>query len=174
MGPTFDEAFFESLPFHREGFMLDRLVEVDSEARRVVCEMNTDKPFPLIDGQRVDPVVHPAHLPGGIIIHLTGMLGFTSVYHFQGLRFDEGWAGYGTRIHRADFKRLVRLGPLLRLECREMRERFRFGMYIIRYNLLFTQEGQVAYTGDQTAVFQKDGGPGLVASTDRDAPGATS
>jgi hypothetical protein len=54
---------------------------------------------------------HAPHLPGAMIIHLTGMVGLASAWTFRNIRFNEGWSGYGSRIHRAEFKRIVRIAP---------------------------------------------------------------
>ena len=67
-----------------------------------------------------------------------------------------GWSAFGNRIHRADFKRLARLGPPLELECRELRARVGPKRIVIRFEFRFHQEGALVYVGDQTAMFLKD------------------
>ena len=38
---------------------------------------------------------------------LTGTLGCLHAFLFHGCHWDEGWSGFGNRIHRADFKKLA-------------------------------------------------------------------
>lgn len=156
-GIAFDDQFFKGLPYLREGFFLDRLIEADSEKRQITCELDTRKPFPLVLEQKHHEVLHPPHLPGAVIIHLTGMVGLAAAQIFLGIRYDQGWSGYGSRIHRGDFKRIVRLGPPLRLECRITDVRRRSNIVIVRYALNFSQEKRLAYRGDQTAVYRHFG-----------------
>ncbi|MEW6444067.1 MAG: hypothetical protein AB1640_24240 [bacterium] len=160
----FDEDFLRGFPYVRNGFFLDRLLEADPGEKRVTCEMETTKTFPLVAEQRNHPVLHPPHLPGGVILHLTGMVGFVAARILLGIRFDEGWSGYGSRVHRAEFKRLVRLGPPVRLEGRITSDRRRGNMAIVRYEFRFTQESLLFYFGDQTAVYRHLGS-GLLPDT---------
>lgn len=150
----FDEDFFRGFPYRPEGFFLDRLVEVDREGMRVLCEMDTGKSFPFVAEQKNHDRIHPPHLPGGVIVHLTGMVGLVAVQILLDFRFDQGWSGYGSRIHKAEFKRLVKLGSPVRLEGRITSDRRRGNMAIVRYEFRFTQEGHIFYFGDQTAVYR--------------------
>jgi len=154
----FDENFFRGFPYKPEGFFLDRLLEVDRANRRITCEMETNKSFPLVAEQNNQDVIHPPHLPGAVIIHLTGMVGILAAQILLEIRFGEGWSGYGSRIHRAEFKRLVKLGPPALLEGRITSDRRRGNMAIVRYEFRFTQEGLLFYFGDQTAVYRHFGG----------------
>jgi len=149
-----DETFLKGLPYMPEGFFIDRVLEADPTKRQITCEVDTTKPFPLVREQKHHEVLHPPHLPGAVIIHLTGMVGLAAAQVFLGIRFDQGWSGYGSRIHRGDFKRIVKLGPPLRLECTITDVRKRQKMVIVRYALHFYQEKLLAYKGDQTAVYR--------------------
>jgi hypothetical protein len=84
---------------------------------------------------------------------LTGNLGCLHAWFFHGCRWDEGWAGFGNRIHRADWKRLARIGPALLLESRELRTRVGSRRVVIRFEFQFRQEGELVYAGDQSAMF---------------------
>jgi len=158
---VFDDDFFRGFPYRPEGFFLDRRAEVDRSEQRIVCTMDTSQKFPLVEAQRNHDQIHPPHLPGAVIVHLTGMVGLAAAQIFLGIRFDAGWSGYGSRIHKAEFKRLVRLGPPVRLEGRITSDRRRGGMAILRYEFRFFQEGALFYFGDQTAVYRRFevGGP---------------
>ena len=152
---AFNEDFFKGIPYKPEAFFIDRLLSADSARRQIVCEVDTRKTFPLVEGQRHHELLHPPHLPGAIIIHLTGMVGLAAAWYFLGVRFDRGWSGYGSRIHRAEFKRLVRLGPALSLECGITEVKSRGSRMIVRYSLRFSQEGFLAYAGEQTAFYRQ-------------------
>jgi hypothetical protein len=89
------------------------------------------------------------------LLQATGSLGCMHAWFFYGCRWDEGWAGFGNRIHRADFKELARIGPPLELVSRETRSRVGERRIVLRYDFRFTQEERVVYAGDQTAMFVK-------------------
>ena len=86
----------------------------------------------------------------------TGCLGLLHAWFFYGCRFDEGWSGFGNRIHRADFKRLVERGPVLVLQSRETRSRVGARRIVIRFEFEFFQHDALVYQGDQSAMFVKD------------------
>ncbi len=85
----------------------------------------------------------------------TGGLGCLHAYLFHGCRWDEGWAGFGNRIHRADFKRLASIGPPIVLESKQTRTRVGSRRIVIRYDFRFRQKGETVYLGDQSAMFVK-------------------
>jgi hypothetical protein len=164
-----DPAFVATLPYRPEAYLIDEIVEVDREGRRLRARLCTAKALPLLDLQKTS-AIHPPHLPGGLIVHLTGMLGCTHAHYVHGVRFDEGWIGYGSRIHRADFKRLVRVGPDLDLDCLEVKGRRGPERHVVRYEFRFTQEGALCYYGEQTAMWLRGGAAVALASG---AAGAT-
>ena len=86
---------------------------------------------------------------------VTGALGCLHAWLFHGVRWHEGWAGFGNRIHRADFKRLARLGPPIELVSTETRRRVGPKRVVLRYAFEFRQEGELVYSGDQSAMFLK-------------------
>jgi hypothetical protein len=86
----------------------------------------------------------------------TGSLGCLHAWFFYGCRWDEGWVGFGNRIHRADFKALARIGPPLEMRSRELRSRVGPRRVVLRCAFEFQQEGAVVYTGDQSAMFLRD------------------
>lgn len=149
-GP-FDDAFLADLPYDPSVLFIDELLEVDPAAKRVRCRMRTDKPLPLTDQQRADPLRHPRHVAGGLMVHVTGMLGFVHAYHLLGLRHADGWVGYGTHIHEVVFRKLVSPGAPLDLSCTAVRARLGKTKHFVRYRFEFTQEGEMAYEGEQSA-----------------------
>jgi hypothetical protein len=92
----------------------------------------------------------------------TGSLGCMHAWFFHDCRWDEGWAGFGNRIHRADFRRLVVRGPDLRMTSRELRVRAGPKRVVLRLEFRFWQEDALVYSGDQSAMFIK----GLVHPSD--------
>ena len=76
-----------------------------------------------------------------------------NAYFQRGVRFDEGWIGFGSRIHRADFKRLALIGAPLELESFETKARIQPDRHVVRYEFTFKQDGKVCYWGDQTATW---------------------
>lgn len=166
------ERFLATLPYDPRAFFVDEIVAIDGPARRVHARLDTRRPLPLTDAQRGDPALHPRHVNGAILVHLTGVLGMLHAYFVNGLRFDEGWVGFGSRIHRADFKSLARIGPSLELVSVETKLRAGPERQIARYEFRFSQEGALCYVGDQTATwlrgraFEGEPAPDGTASAD--------
>lgn len=150
-----DPAFVADCPYGPGGLIIDDILEVDEENSRVVARMPTDVELPLTREQRNDPVRHPAHVSGGLMVHITGMVGFVHAYHILGLRHADGWIGYGVRIHDARFASLAPPGEPLILEGRATRVRKIREQYFVRYVFEFRQGENVVYEGDQTAIWQK-------------------
>ncbi|RMG09830.1 MAG: hypothetical protein D6731_18885 [Planctomycetota bacterium] len=151
--PAEMRRFLDSFLYAPEAFLVDRIDRLDGEAREVEARMETTRPLPLAALQRTEEGRHPPHVSAPELLLLTGNLGCLHAWFFHGCRWDEGWAGFGNRIHRADFKRLVRLGPPLDLHSRETRCRVGPRRVVLRYEFTFRQEGEVVYWGDQSAIF---------------------
>jgi len=149
------ERFLASFMYEPGGFFLDEVTRLDRDAREIEGRLSTTRPLPLSDLQRVK-AGHPAHVAAGEILMATGSVGCMHAWFFHGCRWDEGWAGFGNRIHRADFKRLITRGPDLRLTSRETRVRAGARRVVIRYAFRFYQEDELAYVGDQSAMFVKN------------------
>lgn len=150
-----DPDFVADCPYGPGGLLLDDVVEIDEEASRVVATMPTHDDLPLTREQRVDPRKHPRHVSGGLMLHMTGMLGFVHAYYVLGLRHAEGWIGYGARVHSARFHALGTIGPPLVMECRATLTRARATNVLARYAFRFTQETKLVYDGDQTALWTR-------------------
>lgn len=86
---------------------------------------------------------------------LTANLGSPHAYFVHGCRRDEGWVGCGNRNHRADFKRLARVGPPVLPRSQEVRTRLGPARLVSRYPFRFEQDGAVVYQAEQTAQFLK-------------------
>lgn len=162
--------FLDTFLYREEGFLLDAVLDVDPEARSVRARLETTKPLPYTRLQRNGPH-HPAHVAAAEMLALTGSLGCLHAWFFHGCRWDEGWTGFGNRIHRADFRTLARVGPPLDLHSRETRTRAGARRVVIRYAFRFEQQGRPVYLGDQTAMFLKEPDLSDAASAEEPADG---
>lgn len=143
--------------YRPEAFFIDEILRLDAENREVEARLETTREFPLSACQRTTPE-HPAHVTGSELVMVTADMGCLHAWFFYGCRWDEGWVGFGNRIHRADFKSLARIGPPLELLSRETRSRVGDRRIMIRFEFEFRQGTRLVYYGDQSALFLK-GGP---------------
>jgi hypothetical protein len=150
-----DPRFVADCPYAPEAILFDEITELDAGAGRVVARMPTHDRLPLTDLQRADPVRHPRHVSGALMVHLTAMLGFAHAYFVLGLRHADGWIGYGTHIHAARYGSLACIGPPLLLECRATQVRRIHGTLYVRYAFRFEQAEHVVYQSDQGAVWRR-------------------
>jgi len=156
------ERFVSTFLYSREAFLVDELVRVDREAGEIDARMQTTRDLPIGRFQVGDPLAHPRHVSAPDLVLLTGNLGCLHAYFLHGCRWEEGWVGFGNRIHRADFRRLVTIGPPLELHSKETRVREGSKRVVLRYEFRFLQDGELAYYGDQSAIFVKDRALGAV------------
>jgi hypothetical protein len=91
---------------------------------------------------------------------MTGMLGFAHAWYVLGLRHRDGWIGYGARIHSARFHALARAGAPLLLRGWTTQVRRGSQRILARYRFEFTQDGELVYEGDQSAMWLRVGGEG--------------
>jgi len=147
--------FAETFLYREPAFLVDELVRVDRETRTIDALLDTTRRLPFAAEQRTSPG-HPAHVAGGEMLMATGSLGCLGAWLFHGVRFDDGWSGFGNRIHRADFKSLAKLGPPLALRSQETHWRDGPKRVVIRFEFTFEQEGRVVYLGDQSAMFFRE------------------
>ncbi|MDH3214235.1 MAG: hypothetical protein OEM05_17290 [Myxococcales bacterium] len=153
--PAEMRRFLDSYLYREEAFLIDEVLHFDPERRRLGARMDTTRPLPVARLQRNDDL-HPPHVSAAELLMATGSLGFMHAWFFHGCRWDEGWSGFGTRIHRAAFKSLARIGPPLALESSETRARVGPRRVVLRIDFRFRQERRVVYVGDQSAMFVKD------------------
>jgi hypothetical protein len=147
--------FLDTFLYREEAFLVDEVLSIDRDAHALVATLDTTRNLPFASCQRVGPG-HPAHVAGAELVMATGSLGCMHAWFFHGCRWDEGWTGFGNRIHRADFKRLARIGPPLRLESKESRSRVGARRVVIRFDFRFWQDDELVYVGDQSAMFLRD------------------
>jgi 3-hydroxymyristoyl/3-hydroxydecanoyl-(acyl carrier protein) dehydratase len=149
-----DPAFVADCPYGPGGLLLDEILKVDIEESLVVCRMPTSPELPLTREQRNHPVLHPAHVAGGLMIHMTGMVGFVHAYYVLGLRHAAGWIGYGARINSARFHAIATPdGTPIVIECKATQMRRSAASVLARYKFEFRQQDTLVYSGDQTAIW---------------------
>lgn len=146
--------FLDTFLYREAAVLIDEVVKIDAEALCMEARLDTTRPLPFAALQRVDDN-HPAHVSGAELLMATGSLGCMHAWFFHGCRWDEGWAGFGNRVHRADFRQLALIGPPLRLESRETKTRVGSRRVVIRYEFHFWQGDALVYHGDQSAMFVK-------------------
>ncbi|RMD85339.1 MAG: hypothetical protein D6815_02115 [Candidatus Dadabacteria bacterium] len=148
-------GFVETFIYEPAAFIIDAVLDVDYDQRALRARTETSRHWPIASLQRGPAHVHPRHVSGPELILLTGNLGCLHAYLFHSVRWNQGWVGYGSRIHRADFRELVRLGPPLESCCRETQVRRGRRRIVARYQFEFYQEGRLVFRSDQTAMFLK-------------------
>lgn len=148
-----DPAFVEDCFYGPGALFIDEVLEVDPEKSRVLVRMPTSEDLPLTIHQRAHPVRHPRHVNGGLLVHMTGVVGIVHAYFVLGLRHREGWVGYGGKINSARYKALATIGDPLLLEGIATKLRRSEDRIFARYDLRFTQNGKVVYESDQVAMW---------------------
>jgi hypothetical protein len=150
-----ESAFIADCPYGPEGLMIDDVLEIDVEKSMVRVRMPTHEQLPITSTQRAHPVLHPRHVSGGLMVHMTGMVGFVHAYYVLGLRHHDGWIGYGVKIHHARFHSLAHVNAPLELKGWATTVRRGDSKILARYSFEFTQEGRLVYEGDQTAMWSR-------------------
>ena len=153
--PNEMQRFLETFMYDAAAFLVDEVVRLDRAEREVEAILETTRFLPLTSYQRVQRG-HPAHVCGGDIIMVTACLGSMHAWFFHGARWDEGWTGFGNRIHRAEFRKLADVGPPIALKSRETNSRIGTRRMVLRYEFEFRQGGDTVYHGDQSAMFVKE------------------
>lgn len=155
MTNVLDPDFLEDCFYEPGGVLIDEILEIDKEKNFVRARMPTSAVLPITAEQKAHPVRHPSHVSGGLLVHMTGVMGYAHFYYCLGLRHRDGWIGYGVRIHNARFSALANTTDPLILDCwaaKTPRIRDRF---LLRYKFEFRQGETIVYEGDQTAIWMK-------------------
>lgn len=150
---TLDPEFVADCPYGPGGLLIDAITEVDAEQSLLRATMPAHADLPLTREQRAHPVRHPRHVSGGLMVHMTGMLGFAHAYHILGLRHRDGWIGYGGRIYDARFLALADMDAPVEMSIRGKRQRRSEKQIFSRYDFEFVQRDKVVYRSDQAAMW---------------------
>lgn len=153
-----DELEHEAL-YDRAMWFVDEVLEADPATGRVVVRVDTTRLGPFVDAQR--PIGgHPKHVPGAIMVQITGTLGQIQATCLRGLRPSEGWLGFGTVIRSARFLKMGEIGPPMLATATLTRAREFRGSWHLSSTFLYEQEGHAIYHSDQTATWFRRPGPG--------------
>ncbi len=150
-----DPDFVADCPYGPGGLLIDEILDIDRENHFVRCRMLATEDLPLTREQRAHPIKHPRHVSGGLMVHMTGMVGFVHAYYVLGLKHEDGWIGYGGRIYDAKFRALARMGEPLILEGKVTQIRKSAESVFARYAFEFFQRETLVYTGEQSAMWMK-------------------
>ncbi len=150
-----DPAFVADCPYLPDAVLIDEIVSIDRDSSTLVARLPTSADLPLTRDQRAHPVRHPRHVSGGLLVHLTGIVGFAHAYYVLDLRHQDGWIGYGTHIHAGRFRRMGKIGAPVMLSCQALQVRRIKGAIVPRYQFRFTQDGDTIYEAEHSAVFTR-------------------
>ena len=145
--------FQETFIYGPEAFLVDEVLSADAEAKVLEATFDTTRPLPISAAQRGDPARHPRHVSGPELMLATGSLGCLHAFFFHGCHWDAGWVGFGSRVHRIDFREIAYIGPPLHLRSEETRTRVGPKRVMLRLAFSFSQGGREVYRGDQSALF---------------------
>ncbi len=148
------QRFLDTFLYRESAVLLDEITRVDRDARVLEARLDPGHALPFASAQRVT-AHHPGHVSGAELVMATGALGCLHAWLFHGVRWDDDWAGFGNRIHRADFKRLARLDSPVEFTSTETRTRVGARRIVLRFAFEFRQAGERVYVGDQSAMFVK-------------------
>ncbi len=130
------------------------LLLVDADEGIVRGRVDTTRLGPLVDAQQERPG-HPRHVPGAVMVQITGTLGNLHAVYALGLRPSEGWSGFGTHVRNARFPSLGRIGPPVDVELRATRIRRFRGRTFVEYTFRYEQEGREIYLAEHAAIWFK-------------------
>jgi hypothetical protein len=152
-----DDAFREDFFYTDEGMMIDAILDIDPAKHFVRVRMPTHDELPITRAQRVHPTRHPRHVSGGLMVHMTGVVGFVHSYYVLGMRHRAGWVGYGGKLYSAKFKAMAPPGEPLILEGTATQMRKLGDSMFVRYAFQFFQnqggKRVEVYEGDQSAMW---------------------
>lgn len=154
-GMPLDPGFVADCPYGPGAILISDIVHLDTDAGEVHARLPVHEDLPLTRDQRAHPIFHPRHVNGGLMVHMTGILGFAHAYFVMGLRHSEGWIGYGGRIYSARYLSMATMDEPLTLELEETRRRQLGKQIYSRYNYRFRQGKRDVYRSDQVAVWMK-------------------
>lgn len=148
------EDFARESLYTPDHWYIHDLSEIDAAEGRIVGVTDTTRLGALVEAQKAWPG-QPKHVPGTVMIQITGTLGNLHAVYVLGLRMTEGWVGFGVGIEEARFKNLGRIGPPLVVTGWARRVRKLAGSVYVSYEFEFRQEDIVVYTSKQAAVWSR-------------------
>ncbi|NVB37931.1 hypothetical protein G6O69_08795 [Pseudenhygromyxa sp. WMMC2535] len=148
--PFADESLYTP-----EHWYIHDVVELDEERVVGICDTARLADEPFVRAQRAWPG-QPKHVPGVVMVQITGTLGNIHAVCSLGLLMSEGWVGFGTNIHEARFRGMGAIGPQMRCELVVERVRRLRGSVFATYRFSFDQDGRPIYRARQSASWQPE------------------
>jgi hypothetical protein len=139
-----------------EAWFIHDVLEIGPE--RVVGVSDTLRLGVLVDAQR-ERRGHPKHVPGAVMVQITGTLGHLHAVYGLGLSPAAGWAGFGTHILEARFGALGVIGPAMTCTCEATRVRNLRGTMFVDYQFTYLQDDVEIYRSRQRAAWICAGTP---------------
>lgn len=149
---AFPEDFARECLYDPAHWYVHDVLSIDRELGRVVAQVDTTRLGALVDAQNPWKG-HLKHVPGAVMIQITGTLGNLHAVYVMDLRPTEGWVGYGTHVRSARFPSFGRIGPPMQVELLTTRTRRLRGRHFADYKFTYTQEERVVYESEQAAVW---------------------
>lgn len=151
---NFPEDFEAESLYTRDQWYIDELVELEDTRVVGICDTRKLADSPIVIAQRPWPG-QPKHVPGIVMVQITGTLGNIHAVSQLGLRMTEGWVGFGTNILSAKFRGLATIGPAMRCELKVEDARELKGQRFVTYAFRYEQEGRVIYASRQRASWMR-------------------
>lgn len=148
--------FVDECLYEPDAWFVHDLLQIDAASDRVVAWVDTTRLGRLVDAQR-PWAGHPKHLPGAVVVQITGTLGNLHAVYVLDARPSQGWVGFGTHIKSARFPSMGRIGPPVTATLVVARKRRFRGTWFLDYAFTFEQEGRVCYESEQTAAWVPPG-----------------
>jgi hypothetical protein len=155
------ESFAAESLYTPDQWYVDELVELGEQRVVGICDTSKLVDHPLVLAQR-PWLAQPKHIPGAVMVQITGTLGNIHAVLCLGLRMSEGWAGFGTNILDAKFRGLGQLGPALQCELTVEESRELRGTRFVTYVFRYQQDGRTIYTSRQRASWLRAEGSGAI------------
>lgn len=146
------EDFEREALYTPDAWFFHELLELDPEAGKVVVRVDTTDLGHFVRAQRLIGG-HPKHVPGAVMIQLTGTLGQLQATYCKGLRPSEGWIGFGTVIKKARFLKLGEIGPPVIATATLLKARNFRGSWHLTSEFTYEQNGDAIYHSEQTATW---------------------
>jgi hypothetical protein len=144
------EDFEKECLYRPSSWFVHDLISVNEKA--VVAHTDTTRLGELVSSQNDIPG-HPLHVPGAVMVQITGTLGNLHAVYGLGLRVSEGWVGFGTHVRGARFPSIGKIGPGMEVALEAQRVRRIRGRWFVEYRFTYTQEGRVIYESEQSAIW---------------------
>lgn len=138
--------------YRQDHWYLTELTELDAASGVIRGRVDTTRLGSAVDAQ-VETPGHPKHVPGAVMVQLTGTLGNLHAVYVLGLRMSQGWSGFGTHVRHAKFPSLGKIGPIMDVELTVVRHRIFRERHFCTYGFRYVQEGREVYVSEQSAIW---------------------